>query len=205
MKSRHDDISRLAARALGETHDEDALAVLGSALKDPKAGAPADAVVVGLRVFRSGLGNQESENELRAFVSMLQGDAVDPVVAVFADKSEPIEIRKDAASVMAESRNPKVVGPLVKAMGDKNEQIRYAGLNGISCLCRYATLSQSWFPAGDAAAEKEKWDKSKADLLEALKAQAVPVLMKARESNDRGIASSSKAALESLERVGPPG
>jgi len=193
MKPGKGEVARLAAHALGNTGDLDALEALCAALKDPKAGSRPDAVS-GLSAFCSHL---SGEGKLKALVVALEGDAVDPVVALFKDKSRPVDTRKDAGDVLTRSRNPRAVEPLVEAMTDANDQIRYAGFHGICYLAIDISSSRPWFDAEDPAG-KGKWDKARADLLEALKGKALRPLVKALGSKESQVQSGAQSALRNL-------
>jgi HEAT repeat protein len=142
------EIATMAAKSLGETHEPEALKALCAMLKDPALGLPGDAVA-GLNAYCAHLAKgdeAQKDRMLMDFASAFEGNAIDAVVAIFKDKSRPIETRKDAATVMEHSRNPRAVEPLAEAMADTNDKTRYTGFNVVWGLCIWTSGIQASIP-----------------------------------------------------------
>lgn len=196
--------TKFIAVALGNTQELEALEALITALKSKKASVRGSAMA-GLDRFCSMrnvfVQKRDADDvlaaKIRASVRSLQDEAVETVIAVFEDPRQSIDVRSNAASVLGFSRDPRVVEPLLKALGDRNDKVRCAVLSAICDLARTASAKSDWFPEVDEA-EREKWDENKENLLLVLREKATEPLIGYLGDSDSHEKSTARYALKYL-------
>ena len=128
-------------------------------------------------------------------ILILQGQAVEPLIGVLANKAEKERLREVAARVLGRTNDPRSAGPLVEALKDKSDKVRWSAFYALVNLAFYASREKE--PLGEVdAANKDRWAKNQAELLVALKDKAVGPLIECMR--DQKMASDANRALRNL-------